>query len=238
MVFENLFKKIASMKVLIGMVFVIIALIVGIFYVDREMKTVSLIKISNLSKSFSDKKISIDEQARISLLSTVNEMVKKINPEKKIDKIKDAAVRTDSLNLRILNKKPDSEREVFFLLDIPSLKQTYRVTQIVSYQGQNSSVYVDCPKKEDLIYSDFQCWDRFYRKNQERDPIYTVTPAHQEDHGFRIKARQNRDKNGKLVIMVEILSKKPAKREAIKDLANEYLTKRGIKLEDYTVLYE
>ena len=216
----------------------ILAILFALFLIPDKIAESKYLNITNLDYALKKSPRNINSKQKTEIKQVVSWTLKDNDESIQLKNIKDAKVREESFNFKASTKEPDGDYEIFFLVDIPSIKQTYRLTHVYKKKGNTTKTYADCPLKQDLIYPDFTCGDRFYKRGQERDEIFKITPTYQDNHGFRIKARQNRDKDGKLVIMIKVLSAIPEKQAAIKSLAREYLEKKGIKLENYTIIYE
>lgn len=149
-----------------------------------------------------------------------------------------ATIRNDSFSQ--IKKSNSNHFNTTFLVDIPAIKQTYRISYPILNLKENeyngSELSIKCPQKEDLIYPDFKCGDLYNEKGYDRDPIFQITPAYRNANGFIITAKRN-SPGQKPTITIDILTDLEFEKEGIKSLALKYLTDRDIKLENYEIIY-
>lgn len=169
--------------IILSMVFLIFFILVAIFilYVQKNSDTTvvvvndaanessksitknNLIKINN----FADYEKNIDEDERSRLESILTATVLKNIPRQKtldVNNINDAFIREGTYRQNY--EKEKLTYSTFFIVDIASLKQTYRVYDVYSTLPREISGILDysavvvCPEKQDLIYGEFDCTDR------------------------------------------------------------------------------
>jgi hypothetical protein len=209
----------------IGLAIVIILL--SIYFSDNG-NNVNLIGTDKLGKSYNNDQLA---DIKRSLFTIIQKNTDKSKHD--ISAISDAYIREKS----ITTIKDESSTIVRFLVDIPSLKQSYRA-QYTYTEGKRSSTSVsdnetsvECPNLSELIYGDFSCKDNSSIQQNETDPLLKLLPYDNPVKGFRISKTNDGS--------IEIFSYSCLDKNATKaqQTANAWLKNKGIKLENYTVIY-
>lgn len=172
---------------LVGLIIILFIFFIG-WSLNRNPygdKTVSINELSNFASGSSDKQlldyIQHDLYMAISYNSTDINTIKQIQ---------DATIREGSF-VKEYNEKA-SLYNVSFIVDIPSIQQSYSVT----YQWGPSTkaaydewgTQVSCLPKDQLIYGDFNCQDMSSILEGSNDPIMEYLPFKDYNAGFKINA--------------------------------------------------
>ena len=149
--------------------------------------------------------------------------------------VSDVNIRKDS---RIDNYNKDTNvHTVFFLIDIPSLSQTYQV----NYQWSESNdadfdewgINVSCPTKDQLIYPAFDCQDMFTKMAGSNDPIMEILPYYGPRFRITATTADNKVTSVDIKLLICIDSEIPA----YKAEAEKWLTKNGIDIKNYNLKF-
>jgi hypothetical protein len=232
-------KKIILVSVLLVIIFAAICVVWFISSQERPSNTQTPIKnFDNLVKNFpDDKKKNIYQALAI--------IIKYNNQDKNIDmnKIDDAVIRKGSEKQDEVKK--DTNYTGSFIVDIESLKQSYRINYVYS-NDQNSNfasgypIIASCLEESELIYGYFKCeqpnaqlresGDKLLKLLPYNSPYYTITgiPATSTD--------------SKPTIVIQIMSTYNSERTrktfmTYKDQALAWIKEQGVSIDDYTVRY-
>lgn len=191
--------------------------------------------VSNLPKLYKD-----------SISSSLYDIVEHNTPNKsesELSSIKDAFIREDSANQEVL--KQNIQYVGSFIVDIPSIKQSYQVQYTYSKNADDPilsgyPVLVSCLDTTKLIYGDFNC--KNIHEEDKTDPIIGLMPYDSLD--FSASADTS---TGKLIINVDLhipsidlAGPIDTKREAVALYKKEFinwLKENGYDVANYTIHY-
>jgi hypothetical protein len=184
-------KKI-RLPIILALVYVVITIVW--FFLSNKNQYGDELQIKDLSQYTNGKATNEERLAfiRHNLFSTVNLNTK---PAVKSNSIQDIEIRKDSFSQTF--DKENSIYMVHFIVDIASLKQSYRVAyQWTTDKTKEGSVaeygtQVSCLPIDELIYGSFNCVDeRIVEKGvNEYDPVGAILPYHVEGR-FEVKTYQ------------------------------------------------
>ena len=155
--------------------------------------------------------------------------------------VTDTEIRQDSFS-----QKDDTElHQVNFIVDIPSLRQSYRV----QYQwAKNASdldeygTFVACPLSTQLIYSAFDCKDMFTETFGTNDPLLLNLPKSTKDYQL-YSIEHNTTEKQKITAVILIhsyetrFSEKDKKVEQVKAEIIGFIKSTGADPENYEIDY-
>lgn len=229
----SLSTKIYQYKtVIIVLLCTTLALLLAIYVPNliATRKDINYIKIQNLD-FYADRHTRDKDVENIAQM-VLGTYVLKNNKNIKLSSVKDVKIRDGSF----VQTGKNNTFSVSLLVDIPTIKQTYRLEYFWGEKNRAAgAALVYCPKESELIYEKFDCIDSNIDAYGDRDPIFRVTPVYKMENGFNISAERKSEKE--IVVTVTIKSVDNIEFEAVKSLANEYLTDNGINLQDYTMRY-
>ncbi len=222
--------------ILLSIFAAIILLIFTLIQVFRQNPYGEQIKVNNLEKYYKD----FSTNTKDSIFNTLYNIVSDNNPDTKLPK-SGAKVR-DGSTTGYYNKNTDIYTDSF-IIDIEELRQSYAFQVTWSPNPNNPNladisypVLATCPKKEQIIYEDFNCIDSFTTNGIYNDPIFSILPIsiayydkdYSEYTSYNINAKSTNDK-----ITIIIDDKTGGNYEA----AIKKLKEEGINPDDYTIIY-
>lgn len=232
-------KKIVIVAVLLLVVFVAVCVFWYLSTQQKPSDTQTPIKnFDNLVKDFPDEK-------KKNIYQALAIIIKYNNKDKNIDmnKIDDAVIRKGSETQKEVKK--DTNYTGSFIVDIESLKQSYRINYVYS-NDQNSDfasgypVIASCLEENELIYGYFKCeqpnaqlresGDKLLKLLPYNSPYYTITGIPAVSSGE------------KPTVIIQIMSSYNSERTrktfmTYKDQALAWIKEQGVAIENYTVKY-
>jgi hypothetical protein len=181
------------------------------------------------------------ERAKIesALYSVIN-----MNTDGDTPNISDALIRQNSYE----QTTKDGTFTSIFIVDIPSIRQSYKLTNYYSppEPGQKSSydytILATCLDKSDLIYGDFNCKDRLSVENGliKSDPIINLLPYKTNFYTVALRPGQTQSEGDKIQLQLTIytvprlgIEATPEKFEQYKKEISEWLRSNGLNSDDY-----
>ncbi len=168
------------------------------------------------------------------------------SPEKEVGLVRDAFIRDDSYEEM---GTTEAVRSGSFLVDIESLKQTYRVQ--FTYSGDETSVNnrgnastVTCPLPEELRFGDFECSTFIGREAAPDASIIQHLPY--RSIGFSVFGIQENGESplvlyADLNIPTTVLSSSiENRRDAVAAYKNDvlsWISSKGVSVDDYQIFY-
>lgn len=229
-------------SVIVAFVAVLILVLVMFFNEQKANRSESIV-ISNFNKYI--KNIPKSERVAIekSLYTTVIGNVEKPDP-KSINSIDDAFIRDGSYS----QDYKDKVYSTAFIVDIASIKQSYRVTNLYSPIGKEEAELYDytilvlCLGKGELKFGEFKCQDRITQENgfEEYDPIIGLIPYSTLNYTI------NRNfKSEKLQLLVKLYLSEVDRRMGVQESIDYYkeqikawFESNKLNIEDYDIVYE
>ncbi len=222
--------------ILLSIFAIIILLIITLAQIFRKNPYGEQIKINNLSQYYKD----FPDNTKDSILNTLYNIVSINNPDTKIPK-SGAKIREGSTT-RSYNKNTGVYVDNF-IIDIDSLQQSY-VFQVTWSPNQDNlnlenvsyPVLATCPTQEQLTYTPFDCKDNSSSNGIYNDIVFSFLPiniSYYENNysiyvAYDIVAQVKYDK-----LTIVINDRTGGNHNA----ALNKLKEQGIKLEDYTIIY-
>lgn len=237
--------KLTSNKAIIALLLMSVILVMLYFVYDAttyKNPFGDAVKVQNLNKytkKDSSNKSAIDH-VEYSLLQTIN-----MNSSRtmKSGDISDAAIRDNTFSQEY--NKEQTLHSVNFIVDIPSLKQSYDV----SYQWVEDAkkiksvdeygIFVRCIKDDKKkIYKDFQCKDMFTTASKHEDPIVEFLPYSTNS----IKVTYNSIRKAlEVTIYLSAAEERDADTNkyinSYKEQVNAWIVSKKLKPSDYTMYY-
>lgn len=166
-------------KTIILLMLIVLLLILGYFVLgSRQNPYGDSVSIININQYTQGKKTNRDTLQFIqhSLYKTIT-----LNtPDATANQLNDIAIREGTFSQNY--NKDTKLNSVNFIVDIPSLRQSYDISyQWVDSGGNKRSIdeygtVVKCLNKDRVIYKDFQCKDMFSETKKYADPIIEFLP--------------------------------------------------------------
>lgn len=230
-----------------GMITIIIAVLVFIgvciawYFITLERPSDTQTPIKNFNSLVKN----LPDDQKKNIYSALAIIIKHNNQDKTIDMniIDDAIIRKDSASQKELKK--DTNYTGTFIVDIASLKQSYRINYMYSSDPNSDfdsgyPVIASCLEESELIYGYFKCeqpnaqlresGDKLLKLLPYNSPYYTITgiPATSSD--------------SKPTIVIQIMSTYNSERTrktfmTYKDQALAWIKEQGVSIDDYTVRY-
>ena len=223
---QNPFKKI----LIIVVTYIILStVIVFIFIYLNKPYSGQQTNINNLpTKNLNSRSI---ENIKYSLYR----IIKYNNPSIDPSSLTDVNVRENSYT-----DNYDEKNQIYtiaFLVDIPSLLQTYEVNHQWS-PNKNADLdewgsNVSCPTEAQLIYPAFDCQDMFTQMAGSNDPIMKILPYYGPRFRITATTADNKVTSVDIKLLICIDSEIPA----YKAEAEKWLTKNGIDIKNYNLKF-
>lgn len=211
------------------------AIIINLLTSTHRSNEVSISNLDTLVKNISDDR-------KNDIVSGLNNIIKINNDNIDTSKIKDAVIRKES------NQQSSSSGESrytgTFIVDIPSLQQSYRLTYSYTRNRDDTfssgyPVIASCLSEKEYIYQEFNC----------KNPTYTIEPeAHTALEGklpytssfYTITSGSEDTGKPRLVIQIMMNHNSTATKKAFlqysKDAVN-WLKSQGADINNYTIEY-
>ena len=170
----------------------------------------------------------------------------RINTDRQLSEITDIEIREGSYRQHY----EDSLFQTEFIVDIESIRQSYRITNVYSHLGEEKTgldytTVVRCLSGEDVIFEDFICQDRITAESglSRNDPIINLVPH--QDHGLSITLG-GEDEEGRVILDIHITifayeldnnSNPSPALERRKTGIREWLTSNGLDPDNYILNY-
>ncbi len=219
---------IISIYVLISIFIIVVAIIIG------STSSSNTIKINN----YQDIVKNLSGQEYDSILGIL-EYTLSLNTSTPASEIKDISIRENSYRQDYV----DNIYSTLFIVDIPSLQQSYQIVDRYSRSGLagDYNIQTRCVFGDDLIYPEFKCKDRISVENDQpfADPIQYVLPLN--GTYFQIRASGGVEKVG---VTIKLNMPEPTRENNIKageyykSLALERIKTLGFTPENYEISYE
>ncbi|MGV9002148.1 MAG: hypothetical protein ACOH18_04335 [Candidatus Saccharimonadaceae bacterium] len=223
-------------------VFIIAIIVVTFMYFNQKNSAQDDgIRINNYSNYV--KNLSSSERKAIET-TLYNTVLMNGSDAKKISTIKDAEIRSSSYQ----QSSKDNIYSTNFIVDIQSIKQSYKIEDRYSSQKREDSGLYDyttlvlCLDKSDLIYGDFNCQDRESQENgvTQSDPILKYLPISSLDYTLSIDTNS---KDLKLTAKLNLTSidYKLGEQDAInhyKQEIKDWFTANSLDINSYSITYE
>lgn len=162
--------------------------------------------------------------------------------DKKASGVRDASIRVGSHKVKTAT---DSRHAGLFIVDIPSLRQSYEVQyEYTSNVRDNFTsgypLLISCPKKDQLRYGDFQCKDIYSQKFETVDPITTQLPHETIDYVINSVVDENNDTSLVVTIYLSMadVSNPQQKVERVKADVMKWLQSKAIDPSVYEMRYQ
>lgn len=187
------YNKPLVIAILCGGVFVVVVIaMIVLAVIHNTQKDDSSITIQNYGTYVKNLSDSEKKNIEMTLYSTVS---KNSSGSVAGSTIKDASIR-DSSYSQSLNEEVYTTR---FIVDIPSIKQSYEVKDLFSHQPVSKSGLTDyttlvlCLDKSQLKYGDFNCQDRISEEAglQKSDPILQYLPVSNLDYDLSLNSQSD-----------------------------------------------
>lgn len=158
------------------------------------------------------------------------------------DNLKDINIRKNSF--KQIEDKTNDRNIVDFIVDIPSIKQSYQIHYAWDNKNKGISTTettVKCLPNNQLIYPKFKCWDKSRKLSGSADPISTLLPHF--DNNFKIIAKNLDDQKPKLTIYIFIFryntksSDYPKATNNIKNKIKTWFSNQSLNIDDYDIEY-
>ena len=238
-------NKVKWIIVIFGVVFIaVIAIAVYIQWRNQSSNESSI-------KNYSDYVKNIPSSERAQVQAALKEMLEKNNPGKDVGKISDITIRKDSYS-QALNKETGIYASAY-IVDIPSLKQSYQVESQATATADSSdaeavgadyTTMVLCLDKKDLLYGNFACKDRISDENNlpYSDPVENVLPYNGNDFSASYNGydKVSNRINIQVLLYVNTSSNDPGMQQIYtqyRDEAKQWLEDQGLDLNNYNISY-
>lgn len=216
-----------------GIGFVVILLVGVVIYFALQSNTLSITRLDEATKN-------IPEGNRAAIRRAVDLIITQNNPSKNTRDVNDIAVRPESIKQNYNEQQRGYTGS--FIVDIESLKQSYRVQYSYS-SNENSTlnsgypVVASCLEASELKYGAFDCQDTSIEQHLD-DPLLSKLPY--EAPFYSVTNSQS--ESGEQIVIVKIMTNTNSSRtrEAFaryKVEANAWIEQQGVKLSDYLVEY-
>lgn len=223
--------------VVISVLLIIVAALVYIATrTESNENKVSIRGLNDISNISTDRKDSI--------MASLYEIVRLNNAEgTNIPGIKDAALRKGSEEQSEV--KDRVQYTGTFIVDIASLKQSYRITY--SYTSDNHDIFgsgypviASCVNKDELVFGEFDCKNPSYgAKTDTNDPLLPKLPFNSSF--YSIDSTTDRiDGKTHLVIQVMMNHNSTSTKKAFlqyKDEALSWIKSQGVSIDNYAIEY-
>jgi len=197
-------------------------------------------------KDLEQNTVGLTDNLKVGMMNSLYRIVALNIPEGESmpETIDDAAIRPGSEKMTEPNKKSIYTKS--FIVDIPSIKQTYRAfyeyssnREVVS-QMANIVVTVSCPNDDDLIYEKFACKEIAYQGEPNQDPVIKILPR--STITYEIRAISNPDQTVSLSVTLfpsasDYRSGVSTAVERYKAQALSWLESKDIDPSKYTIKY-
>ena len=195
---------ISRRKVIVGVLLALV-LVGGLIWLISVRSAVENMKIKTPIKGYGQQVKNLPDSYKNSIEAALHSMIEYNNTPSTSDTIGDATIRNGSTKQQEIVK--GSSYSGSFIVDIPSIHQSYRVQYEYSSDPQVNTqsgypVLVSCLPKEDLIYGDFTCKERYTSVDNKaaiKDPIVGKLPY--ASLSFRLTADVT---SGKLKLFAEL----------------------------------
>lgn len=222
--------------------FVLLVLVVLGFYFNSisESSNNQRIAIKNFNQYV--KNISSDEQAGLEEMLYNTVLMNNVS-EEKIVSINDATIREGSYE----QDKQNDIYKTIFIVDIESIKQSYRIKNLYSkLEPEQSGLYdytrsVLCLEKNKLLYGEFNCKDRSSQERglEQSDPILQHLPLSTLDYTVR---QDMNSKELKLIaeISLSAVDYKMGEEASVNEYKNRlraWFQSVDLNIDDYSITY-
>lgn len=158
------------------LVFVLLTTVILVFYFISQNQPTTTVSIKNYGDYEKTLPPSERESIETMLFNTIDSNLENIEQQK----LDDVYIRDGSYSQELVGDNYNTE----FIVDIESIKQSYKVTNTYPRQGRQAgqnydyNILVFCLPKQDLKYGEFKCLDRISQEKglQAADPIASLLP--------------------------------------------------------------
>lgn len=222
--------------------FILLVLVMLGFYFNslREASNDGKISITNFNQYVKNIPSSERTELEKMLYNTVS-----LNgiEEEKIKSVDDATIRQGTYT-------QDLESDIYetsFIVDIASLKQSYRIKNLYSNLDPEQSGLFDytrlvlCVEKSELVYGEFKCTDRIAQERglEQSDPILEFLPVSTLDYTLR---QDMSSKELKLIADISLseVDYKMGEEAAVNEYKNRlraWFESKNLNIDDYSITY-